>query len=349
MRRCPSAEKLAHLDALEADLLGRGDGRNAVATRLRAALEERKLTPRHAQDLLTAFRMDVTKLRYRELGRPDRLLQPLRDAGRPLRARRARRGRARPGPRMTRCARRCRSTTTCRTVARTSRVSTVSISRSMRWPPPARGSRSSAPRDPRRRCSTASRDSPGAPPRCSRRASAISPSIRDSRLALEVAVITRYGAAHRRPAARARSAERERAPRQARHDGRRCSPASPAGSLARIGAAAPCRPTHRGARERGSRGNVAECRPARPAARSTRRCASCRKRPARGDVRDLRFCRQVDDIADSPGPPRRAPRGARRWRADIDALYQGRPTPLTSDLARSRCVTSGWRRPTSSL
>jgi hydroxysqualene synthase len=60
----PSAEKLAHLDALEADLLGRGDGRNAVAIRLRAALEERKLAPRHAQDLLAAFRMDVTKLRY---------------------------------------------------------------------------------------------------------------------------------------------------------------------------------------------------------------------------------------------------------------------------------------------
>ena len=60
-----SAEKLAHLDALEADLLGRGDG-NAVAARLRAALEERKLSPRHALDLLAAFRMDVTKLRYRD-------------------------------------------------------------------------------------------------------------------------------------------------------------------------------------------------------------------------------------------------------------------------------------------
>jgi hydroxysqualene synthase len=58
------SNKLILLDALEADLLGRGDGRNAVAIRLRAALEERKLTPRHAQDLLAAFRMDVTKLRY---------------------------------------------------------------------------------------------------------------------------------------------------------------------------------------------------------------------------------------------------------------------------------------------
>jgi squalene synthase HpnC len=60
----PSADKLAHLDALEADLLGRGD-RNAVAVRLRAALDERKLSPRHAQDLIAAFRMDVTKLRYK--------------------------------------------------------------------------------------------------------------------------------------------------------------------------------------------------------------------------------------------------------------------------------------------
>jgi hydroxysqualene synthase len=60
-----SADKLAHLDALEADLLGRGDG-NAVAVRLREALDERKLAPRHALDLLAAFRMDVTKLRYRD-------------------------------------------------------------------------------------------------------------------------------------------------------------------------------------------------------------------------------------------------------------------------------------------
>jgi squalene synthase HpnC len=59
------AEKLAHLDALEADLLGRSDG-NAVAVHLRSALEARKLSPRHALDLLAAFRMDVTKLRYRD-------------------------------------------------------------------------------------------------------------------------------------------------------------------------------------------------------------------------------------------------------------------------------------------
>jgi len=57
-------EKLAHLDALEAGLLGHIEG-EAVAQRLRASLKDRHLSTRHAQDLLTAFRMDVTKLRYR--------------------------------------------------------------------------------------------------------------------------------------------------------------------------------------------------------------------------------------------------------------------------------------------
>ncbi|MEA2871863.1 MAG: hydroxysqualene synthase [Hyphomicrobiales bacterium] len=58
-------DKLAQLDRLEANLLGNGDD-NAEAVRLRAALAERGLPPRHAQDLLTAFRMDVTKLRYQD-------------------------------------------------------------------------------------------------------------------------------------------------------------------------------------------------------------------------------------------------------------------------------------------
>lgn len=56
-------EKLAQLDRLEANLLGQGDD-NREAVRLRDALAARNLPPRHAQDLLTAFRMDVTKLRY---------------------------------------------------------------------------------------------------------------------------------------------------------------------------------------------------------------------------------------------------------------------------------------------
>jgi squalene synthase HpnC len=58
-------QKLAQLDRLEANLLGAGDD-NPEAVRLRVALTERALPPRHAQDLLVAFRMDVNKLRYRD-------------------------------------------------------------------------------------------------------------------------------------------------------------------------------------------------------------------------------------------------------------------------------------------
>jgi hydroxysqualene synthase len=58
-------EKLALLDQLEADLDGAGD-RNPEAVALRKELEQRALSPRHAKDLLTAFRLDVTKLRYRD-------------------------------------------------------------------------------------------------------------------------------------------------------------------------------------------------------------------------------------------------------------------------------------------
>jgi len=58
-------EKLFQLDRLEQNLLGSGDD-NPEGVRLRNALAERSLAPRHAQDLLTAFRMDVTKLRYKD-------------------------------------------------------------------------------------------------------------------------------------------------------------------------------------------------------------------------------------------------------------------------------------------
>src|SRR5690606_24195588 len=57
------AEKPAHLDRLEANLRGHDDG-EAAGVALRAALAERDLSPRHAQDLLTAFRRDVTQRRY---------------------------------------------------------------------------------------------------------------------------------------------------------------------------------------------------------------------------------------------------------------------------------------------
>jgi hydroxysqualene synthase len=56
-------QKVAMLDRMEADLLAPSGG-EPVAARLRAVLAERGLSPRHAQDLLKAFRLDATKLRY---------------------------------------------------------------------------------------------------------------------------------------------------------------------------------------------------------------------------------------------------------------------------------------------
>ena len=56
-------EKLRYLDLLEAELLGKGDTQQE-AVNLRHALAERAMAPRHALDVLVAFRMDVTKLRY---------------------------------------------------------------------------------------------------------------------------------------------------------------------------------------------------------------------------------------------------------------------------------------------
>lgn len=64
--RLDPQEKLALLDRLEAGLLGSSEGVDPVALALRSQLALRQLSPRHAQDLLTAFRMDVTKLRYRD-------------------------------------------------------------------------------------------------------------------------------------------------------------------------------------------------------------------------------------------------------------------------------------------
>ncbi len=61
----PAEEKLELLDRLDAGLVGKDDS-DAVAVRLRGELAARNLTAKHAQDLLAAFKLDVTKLRYRD-------------------------------------------------------------------------------------------------------------------------------------------------------------------------------------------------------------------------------------------------------------------------------------------
>lgn len=56
----PEADKLAYLDRLEGSLLGKGAS-EPEGVALKIALADRALSPRHARDLLTAFRLDVTK------------------------------------------------------------------------------------------------------------------------------------------------------------------------------------------------------------------------------------------------------------------------------------------------
>ncbi len=58
------SEKIAILDGLEASLLGHGEP-DPFADPLRETLAARGLSPRHAQDLLEAFRQDARQSRYR--------------------------------------------------------------------------------------------------------------------------------------------------------------------------------------------------------------------------------------------------------------------------------------------
>ncbi len=57
-------DKVARLDVMENVLLGRSEAGAPSALRLRASLAETGVTPRHACDLLIAFRQDATKRRY---------------------------------------------------------------------------------------------------------------------------------------------------------------------------------------------------------------------------------------------------------------------------------------------
>jgi len=59
------SEKIARLDSFEETLLGQSDAA-PEALPLRAAIAERGLSPKHGQDLLTAFRMDARKSRYQD-------------------------------------------------------------------------------------------------------------------------------------------------------------------------------------------------------------------------------------------------------------------------------------------
>ena len=59
-----AADKIARLDIMEDVLLGRRQDGSPSAAALRASLARTGVTPKHATDLLIAFRQDAIKLRY---------------------------------------------------------------------------------------------------------------------------------------------------------------------------------------------------------------------------------------------------------------------------------------------
>ncbi len=61
-------EKVRRLDIMESVLTGKTAQGSPAATAMRADLLETKIDPRHCLDLLVAFRLDATKLRYADWG-----------------------------------------------------------------------------------------------------------------------------------------------------------------------------------------------------------------------------------------------------------------------------------------
>ena len=63
-----AAEKVRRLDRMAAILDGAAPGDSPAAAAMRQSLEATRTTSQHCHDVLTAFRLDATKLRYRDWG-----------------------------------------------------------------------------------------------------------------------------------------------------------------------------------------------------------------------------------------------------------------------------------------
>ena len=110
----PPEEKLALLDRLEGRLARHAMPRSGGGAAARGARRARSLAANTRRICSTAFRLDVTKLRYTRLGRSDRLLLAIRRCRSAASCSTCTARAVRSGRRTTRCARRCRSSITCR-------------------------------------------------------------------------------------------------------------------------------------------------------------------------------------------------------------------------------------------
>ena len=141
--------KLARLDLFEATLTGRSEAVEA-ALPLRAALAGRKLSAASCARSAACLPDGCGQTSLRELVRVDGLLRLFGGASRAFRSRSAWRERIRPGRPRTRCARRFRLSTICKTAAPTIATSIAFMSRKMRLPRKASGQTPSTPQKPHR-------------------------------------------------------------------------------------------------------------------------------------------------------------------------------------------------------
>jgi squalene synthase HpnD/squalene synthase HpnC len=315
----PAAQKLKLLDSLEATLLGRSDAEPQGVT-LREQLAERGLDPRHAQDLLEAFRMDVTKPRYADF---DELMHYCRYSAMPV-------GRfvldvhgedrATWDANDALCAALQIINHAQDCAADYRNLDRVYLPLDMLARRGARVEDLAAPRasPPLRACLTDLCDRLDA---LLAKSAPFSGLIRDRGLALEVAVIQRLAERLARTL-RARDPLCERV-----HLGRLEAAGAALGGLAR------------GASRRllgdGKAADSAPSAAATAAGSSFYAAMRILPRAQRQAMYDVyAFCRAVDDIADEAGDRARRLEQLAQWRRDVDAIYAGAPPAHLASLAQ---------------
>jgi phytoene synthase len=323
--------KLKLLDELEADLLGQAEGQREAVV-LRNALVERGMPPRHARDLLTAFRMDVTKLRYEDW---DDLIHYCSYSAMPV-------GRFVLDVHGESTATWPASDAVCAALQINNHLQDCGKDfREL--------NRVYIPRDALARHG-ASIEELGSPRASAgllsclhalaeknqallREGDALELQVADGRVACEIAVIQAY-ARQIVQLLKARSLERTRPPEQGSHgrlqperhcgrdlaprDGRRAAIPIDAGRMNE-------QMTSQPATFQGSASGSSFYAAMRILPRAQREAM----------FQIYSFCRQVDDIADSDGPRGERLAALQQWRDDIDALYRGQPPARLRDYAAS--------------
>ena len=333
MRRSPRDEKLALLDLLEAELLGKGDSQ-PEAVNLRRALAERAMPPRHALDVLIAFRMDVTKLRYENW---DEVIHYCRYSAMPV-------GRFMLD---------VHGESTSTWAASDALCAGLQINNHLQdcGKDYSNLNRVYLPRDALAAAGASVEElgeARASPPllQCLHalavrtealldESKSLSAEVKDFRLGLEISVIQAFADKIVRHAEGARSPERAGASRPARTARSQPRRASPARWPAARWDGGPC-PNRRPAHDARGGGQPARVTgQPRPAVRSTRRCASCRASSARRCSRSTAFAGRSTTSPIPTGRGRERLAALQQWRDDIDALYQGHPPPRLRDYAAS--------------